>query len=307
MPKRPRPIARVPAASAPERLAVPFVLLAALSLWTASLLSQGAPAGPGILPTGVRGALLLAAALWTCRLAALKRIPDLLFPLAWLSVSPALREVCAPGALAAWAWTLLGLASLSACLAVRDAGRLQIVVLPILAAMTLLSRSSLYMVLAFLFLAARHPVRRGWFHPRLASLLAAVVVLLLSFVPLRAGIPVGWVEAYDFVAVKRNLSFMLLALLGMSGSWVAPFAKRGFLQFFLAWAGWIIWVPSGGCGAFHGAMGVTFILLAGVGLRTLKEEVLDDSWHARIVWAGLGLLLFAALFLGFAPSGTPPA
>jgi hypothetical protein len=62
--------------------------------------------------------------------------------------------------------------------------------------------------------------------------------------------------------------------------------------------GWVLaWCLLGGANLpwFGPDMAVCLLLAgAGFGLETLRRDVMDDSWYARILWAALGLSMAAA-------------
>lgn len=242
-----------------------------------------------------RGALILAAAWGVLRLGGLRGFLGCLFPLAWLSLSGTFRDACGMPDRAAWIWILVAFAIIAAVLRIRDEGRLILAVVLPLAALSLIFRSSLIMFLAFLV-----PGKK-W-RPRLFARDRGMGLLGVSIVPLGIFVATaawrdpgflagGWLDLYDFVAARGFFSFLVLALLGMNARWKPFWAARGFLSSFLFLAGWILWAPTGSAASALHAAGVLFMLLAGFGLQTLRDEVMDDSWHGRFVWMLIGTLL----------------
>jgi len=271
------------------------VLLLGASLWTWTCIARFPADGLGAI--WGRGALLLLAVFVVTRLFGLKGFFDLLFPILWLAASPALRNLCGSDNVLYWIWALGVLLSTALVLAVKDA-RWLLAEIPLWAGMTFIMSASFVMPLAFLMRPAK-PVRmfrEAWKLPALAG----IAVLINGALAWRGRgfLQSGWLDVYDLLTIRHSFAFVLLALLGFFVMGRKGFSRQAFLQVFLVMAGWCLWPSPKGWGPAMDAMGVTFVWLAGPGLKVLRDELLDDSWHGRAVWAVLGTMLLLALFKG---------
>jgi len=104
------------------------------------------------------------------------------------------------------------------------------------------------------------------------------------------------VDVWNFLIERRYLAFFLLGWLGL-----VSLPKKGnlrasvFVLFPLA-LGWLFWpdpltVPGGG----HALLLWVMVLFAGVGWESFRVNLMDQSWHARLVWLLLGLGLLTGL------------
>jgi hypothetical protein len=167
-------------------------------------------------------------------------------------------------------------------------------IVPVWIAMVSLHAASVLMPAAFFIGFGKRLRSLG--RPLTWGLLAVLMLGCLYYVIKGfLAIQIGLLPIYDFVVHRGFLSFLILAFLGFAASREASDERSAVMQFFFVAAGWLFWAPSTG---MTDALGITFILLAGPGLEALKNEIMDDSWHGRAVWAFVGVLLAWGLFKG---------
>lgn len=147
-----------------------------------------------------------------------------------------------------------------------------------------------------LFALVPPPVKKGLAWAKWGALVAALCLGALAFSRGPMLISFGWFlgMAYDWLFTRGFLAPVLLVWLG-----VAFEGKKSYLPWWAAQlVGWTFAWAWAGFPSLHwmgsDSMGLVWLTAAGFGLASLRRDLLDRSWHARILWVATGVALWMA-------------
>ncbi len=205
-------------------------------------------------------------------------------PLLWLSASKAQWEVCAPQGLHQWFWLILFLGMEILLLARPDGKKLFALFAPLWGLLSWLAPFSFLIPLSFLTATQKRLKRPQWL--RLGGLAAVVFyfVLLQEWNRVRF----DWLDLYDLLITKKFVAFLLLGWLGG-----AAFPVRGVYRHAIAPLFWLaigpLFLNTGGDPAGIFLLQWTLVFFAGFGWESFRRDLMDPTWHGRLVWLALGL------------------
>ena len=96
---------------------------------------------------------------------------------------------------------------------------------------------------------------------------------------------------FAFFFTDRFLAFFILGWLGLAVSPVRGTFRHALFILFLVVPGLLFW-PGG---FSPGLLGWALVFFAGFGWESVRRDLLDPSWHARLAWAAMGIALFGGV------------
>jgi hypothetical protein len=218
-----------------------------------------------------------------------------LFPLLWLSVSKFQWDLCL-FKYPFWLWLALFMTCEVVISVLADGKKLLFFLAPLWAFLAWLLPFSFFLPLTFVTAPKNRLKRATWV--RWGGLLAGV----FFFVVFRGWVPFHfvWVDLfdflYDFLARDRYISFFLLGWLGL-----IAFSERGTFRhrifpMFLLLGGFMFWTGSIPMLIEIEILKWVLVFMAGFGLESFRRDLMDQTWHGRMVWAAFGLAFFGGVF-----------
>jgi len=243
----------------------------------------------GVLLLGLAGAIYATA----CR-----RRPGFLFlgffPLLWLAASQFQWEVCAQMDNAYWIWLAVFLLSELFLFVLTDGRKILTLVAPLWVVLSALFPFSLFQFLSFgwikdgLFFKKTRWVRYGF---PLAGL--TVWLFLKRYPPFHF----LWYDVFEVFFNDLFISFFFLGWLGALSfstrktSWFPAFGPL-----FLLPLGMIFLSDPEPYSPFRQAvLRWVLVFFAGFGLESFRRDLMDRSWHGRLLWLVLGFAFFGGV------------
>jgi hypothetical protein len=147
-----------------------------------------------------------------------------------------------------------------------------------------------------LFAWSLPPIKTGRLWLRWGALSAALCLAVLALARGQMWSSFGWSlgMTYDWLGTRGFLIPMLMVWLG-----AAFVGKKSFLPWWAAQlAGWTFawcWAGFPGVGWMNSdALGLGWLSATGFGVASLRRDLLDRSWHARVLWVALAVTLWVA-------------
>lgn len=207
-----------------------------------------------------------------------------LLPLLWLSASSFQWELCAPQAGHQWSWLILFLGMGIFLLILPDGKKLFFLFAPLWGMLSWLAPFSCLLPLVFLSGTSKRLKRPQWL--RWGGL--AVVVFYFILFQEWKDVRFDWLDAYDLLLTKKFIVFLLLGWLGGAAFPVkGPYRHLIFPLFWLM-VGTFFFNMGGGLAATFLIQWV-MVFFAGFGWESFRRDLMDPTWHGRLVWLALGL------------------
>ncbi len=245
----------------------------------------------------LKGVFLLALAAAAYQQAS-KRRPAFLFlgffPLLWLATSQFQWDICALSDDRFWFWLVLFLISELVIFYLSDGQWLLALLTPLWMALAHLFTFSFF--LPFCFLAGR----QGRFLKRLSWIrwggLSAGLVMW-AVLQGWTGLRFYWVELFDLIVSNLFISFFLLGWLGfVSFSPLKGGTRPGLFSFFLLPLGFLFFAGPDPSSFFRfETLKWVLVFFAGFGWEGFRRDIMDRSWHGRLVWLALGAAFFGGV------------
>jgi len=277
----------------PRRRSLSPAWTACLAVLPAAVLWVVRSSPAGWLGWAAGWACLAALGSWTIAVAP-RAAGSAFWPALWLAVSMSASHCWAPPAPGAVFFVAFFLAS--ALTARLTDGRWHLLLWVCLWAAASIQLPGVW-VAALAYVVSPPPARSGTGFSRYGAAAAAAALVLLAW---SRGGQVPWMGAALNASDLLGVGFALCPALLF---WLAAgYSRPGQTLRWTAWqvAGWILaWCLTGPGtnNAWFNQDAALCLLLpgAGLGLETLRRDVLDVSWHAGVVWAVLGFSFALAL------------
>ena len=207
-----------------------------------------------------------------------------MLPLIWLAASKCQWQICGLQNTGGWLWVVLFLGMGLLPLALKDAKKIFFAIVPIWGGLSWLAPFSFLLPLSYLTVNSRRLKRPEWV--RWGGVGSAIFFFALF--QQWKGVSFNWADLYELMIPQKFLAFFLVGWLG--GVAFPPKGPYRHLVFPLFWAvAGCLFVPIGTAQGSVPLLQWALIFYAGFGWESFRRDVMDQSWHGRLLWLALGI------------------